>query len=334
MAKGARCALLAALVLCPASQLISQNSAKPNWTPPKTRDGQPDLQGIWNNVTITPLERPREFAGKAFLTEEEAKAYEERVIERRDADPLSPGNITDPTVWWERGVKVVGSRRTSLIVDPPDGRIPPLTAESQQRMKANQAAARLHPADGPQDRSLQERCILANNTGPPMLPGPYNNDIQIVQTRDHVMILLEMVHDLRIIPLDGHPHADQSVRLWMGDSRGHWEGNTLVVDTINFTDKTQFHGADRNLHLIERFTRTDPGTILYQFTVDDPTAFSKQWSGELPMLKTDGPLYEFACHEGNVAMEHMLHNARVLEQKGSNKGSGTSVSDAPDREER
>ena len=179
--------------------------------------------------------------------------------------------------------------RSSLIVDPQDGRVPPLTAEAQKRMQDARAENRRHPADGPQDRSLQERCLLSNTTGPPMLPGPYNNDYQIVQTPGYIMILIEMIHDVRVIPLDGRPHLAPDIRLWLGDSRGHWEGDTLVVDTTNFTAKTHYRGSDENLHLVERFTRTGPGVILYQFTVDDPTAFTKSWTAEVPMLATAGP---------------------------------------------
>jgi hypothetical protein len=286
-----------------------------NWTAPRTPDGQPDLQGLWNNTTITPLERPKEFAQKPFLSAEEVAAYEQRIVSRRDTEPDGPDSVADPVVWWERGTKVVSTRRTSLIVDPEDGRVPALTPEAQKRMQDGRAETRRHSADGPQNRSLQERCLLSNTTGPPMLPGPYNNDYQIVQTPGYVMIVIEMIHDARIIPLDGRPHLPQDVRLWLGDSRGHWEGNTLVVDTTNFTEKTHYRGSDENLHLVERFTRTGPGAILYQFTVDDPTAFSKSWTAEIPMLATAGPLYEYACHEGNRGMENMLRNARIEEQK-------------------
>jgi hypothetical protein len=201
-----------------------------------------------------------------------------------------------------------------LIIDPPDGRLPPLTPEAQKKMQEARAQTRLHPADGPEDRSLQERCLLSTSTGPPTLSGPYNNNIEIVQTPDYVMLLIEMIHDVRIIPLDGRPHLQRDVHLWMGDPRGHWEGDTLVVESTNFTSKTHFRGSDENLHLVERFSRAGPDTILYQFTVDDPTAFSKSWTGELPIQKSAGPLYEFACHEGNRAMEHMLSAARAAEK--------------------
>jgi len=274
-----------------------------------------NLEGLWSNETLTPLERPRELAGKEFFTAEEAAAYEKHIVQTRIDDPNDgEGNVADPKVWWERAVKVVPNRRTSLIVDPPNGRVPALTPEAQKRMADQRTAARLHPADKVTDRSLQERCILSPTTGPPMLPGPYNNNYQIVQTRDYVMITIEMIHEVRIISMDGRPHLPQTMRKWLGDSVGHWENNTLVVDTTNFTGKTRFRGSDENLHLIERFTRTRPDTILYEFTVDDPTAFVAAWKAEIPMKRAAGPMYEFACHEGNFALARMLSIARQAEK--------------------
>jgi hypothetical protein len=285
-------------------------------TTPRTIDGHPNLQGLWSNETLTPLERPRDLAAKEYFTAEEAAAYEKRIVQNRIDDPNDgEGNVADPKVWWERATKVVPNRRTSLIVDPPDGRVPALTPAAQKRMAEQRAAARLHPADGPTDRSLQERCILSPTTGPPMLPGPYNNNYQIVQTRDYVTITVEMIHETRIIAMDGRPHLPQTMRKWLGDSIGHWENNTLVVDTTNFNDKTRFHGSDENLHLIERFTRTGPDAILYEFTVDDPTAFAAPWRAEIPMRRAAGPMYEFACHEGNFALGRMLSIAREAEKK-------------------
>jgi hypothetical protein len=278
--------------------------------------GHPDLEGLWSNETLTPLERPRDLAGKEFFTTEEAATFEKRIVQNRIDDPNDgEGNVADPKVWWERAVKVVPTRRTSLIVDPPNGRVPALTPEAQKRMADERTAARLHPADKVTDRSLQERCILSPTTGPPMLPGPYNNNYQIVQTRDHVLITIEMIHESRIIPTDGRPHLPNTMRKWLGDSIGHWENNTLVVDTTNFTQKTRFRGSDENLHLIERFTRTGPDTILYEFTVDDPTAFVAPWKAEIPMRRSAGPMYEFACHEGNFALARMLSIARDAEKK-------------------
>ena len=292
-----------------------QPAAATAWTLPRTPDGHPDLQGLWTNATLTPLERPGNLAGKEFLTEEEAASYETGIVRKREQDPNDGENdVADPKVWWERATKVVSTRRTSLIVDPPDGRVPPLTPAARKRMAEARAAAREHPADGPSDRSLQERCLLSPTSGPPMLPGPYNNNYQIVQTPGYVMITIEMIHEVRIIPLNARPHLPLTLRKWLGDSVAHWEENTLVVDTTNFTGQTHFRGSDENLHLVERFTRTGPETILYQFTVDDPTAFVKPWTAELPMTQTAGPMYEFACHEGNFALGRILSIARQAEQ--------------------
>jgi len=228
--------------------------------------------------------------------------------------------VSDTTVWWEKGKSIVTTHRTSLIVDPPDGRIPALTPEAQQKMTEIRAETRKHPNSGPEDFGLQSRCILWPAAGPlPMLPSPYNNNYEIYQTKDYVAIEIEMIHDTRIIPLDGRPHVSPAVRLWMGDSRGHWEGDTLVVETTNFTDKTRFRGSDENLRLIERFTRTAADKLMYRFTLDDPTAFTKPWTAELPMLATPGPMYEFACHEGNEAIPNMLKIARKAEEQAKEK---------------
>ncbi len=283
-------------------------------------EGPPDLQGIWTNATITPLERPRELAGKPFFSVQEAAEYEKRVLQetnkdRRDGDPEADVGCASNDSWWDRGTKVVPTRRTAMVVDPPDGRVPPLTQEAQKRAAARSEALR-RPANGPEDRGLAERCILWPTAGPPMLPSAYNNNYQILQIPGYVVIFIEMIHDVRIIPLDGRPHLPQNIRQWLGDSRGHWEGKTLVVDTTNFTDKTPFRGSDRNLHLVERFTRTDAETILDEFTVDNPTAFTRSWKGEAPMTRAVGPIYEYACHEGNYGMTNILTGARAQE-KGS-----------------
>jgi hypothetical protein len=296
-------------------------------TQTRTADGHPDLQGIWSNAVITPLERPAELAGKPVLTEQEAAAYEKQMLERNNVDRREEVG-TDLDVaraynesWWDRGTKVVKSRRTSLIVDPPDGRIPPLTPEAQRHAADRAEARQLHPADGPEDRALNERCILTNTTGPPMLPGPYNNNYQIVQTPGSVVIFNEMIHETRTIPLDGRPHLPKNIRQWKGDSIGHWEGDTLVVDTTNFTDKTNFRGSGENLHLVERFTRADANTLLYEFTVDDPASFTRPWTAAIASTKTEGPIFEFACHEGNYGMRGLLSAARAEEKKAAeNKG--------------
>ena len=282
-------------------------------------DVRPDLQGIWNFSSLTPLERPAQFAGKAVLTDDEAAAFERETLERNNADRRRDSREADVATayndaWYDRGTKVVGTKRSSLIVDPPDGRIPAMTAEGRARASARAEARRQRGvADGPEDRSLAERCLLFN-AGPPMLPGPYNNNVQIIQTRDYVVIANEMIHDARIVPLDGRPHLPRNVRRWQGDPRGHWEGDTLVVDSTNFSDRTNFRGADENLHLIERFRRADARTLDYSFTVDDPTMFSRAWTVALPLTRSEGAIYEYACHEGNYALTGILKGARAQER--------------------
>jgi hypothetical protein len=285
-----------------------------------TVDGQPDLQGIWSNATITPLERPADLAGKQTFTAEEAAAYEKKVVARNNADRRGASNAADVALaynnfWYDRGTKAVGTRRTSLIIDPSDGHIPALTPEAQKHADEKRAWMQEHATDGPEGRSLGERCILWATAGPPMLPGPYNNNFQILQASDHVVILNEMIHDVRIIPLDGSPHLPANIRSWRGDSRGHWDGKTLVVDTTNLSDEYSFRGSDRNLHLIERFTRTSPDVLLYEFTVDDPTAFTRPWTAQIAVTSAKGPIFEYACHEGNYAMTDILAGARAAEKK-------------------
>jgi hypothetical protein len=294
------------------------------WTAPRTPDGNPDLQGTWSTATLTPLERPADLAGKPFFTEQEAAEYEKQFLLQANRDRRDGGADTDVgraynEFWFSRGSHLVASRRTSLVVDPPDGKIPPLTAEAQKRQADRAAQTSAHPFDGPEDRPLAERCILWPTAGPPMIPGGYNNNYQIVQAPGYVMILVEMIHDVRIIPTDGRPHLPPGVRQWMGDSRGRWEGDTLVVDTTNFTDKTNFRGASKDLHLTERFTRIGPETILYEFTVDDPAAFTRTWKAEIPMQKTQESILEYACNEGNYAMAGVLGGARAEEKKAPEK---------------
>jgi len=313
--------VIALLLRAPIAAQAPTRAAK-GWTPPRTADGAPDLQGVWNTSTLTPLERPAEFAGKPFLTEAEVAAYEQRMAvqnnrDRRDSSPQADVGGAYNDFWFERGSRVVPSKRTSLITDPADGRIPPLTPEAQKKAAERAEYRRLHEADGPEDLGLPVRCLLWPTAGPPMLPGGYNNNYQILQGPGYVMIIVEMIHDARIIPTDGRPHLPRHVRQWMGDSRGRWEGTTLVVETTNFTDKTAFRGSGDNLRLIERFTRSGPDEILYQFTVEDPASFTRPWSAELPMRRIDEPLYEYACHEGNYGMEGILSGARTDEAKAS-----------------
>lgn len=303
------------LLVAPA---LAQGQSKA-WTPSRTPDGQPDLQGLWTNITITPLERPAEFAGKAFMTKAEASEYEKRTLSNNNADRRDGGVDADlgrayNDAWYDRGTHIVSTLRTSLVIDPQDGKIPPLTPERQKQMAALRDMFQTHATDGPEFRPLPERCLLWPTAGPPMLPSFYNNNYRIVQTPGYVMILVEMIHDARIIPLDGRPHVAPSVRQWLGDSRGRWEGNTLVVETTNFNDKSGFRGADENLKLVERFTRSQPGTITYEFTVSDPTAFTKPWSAQIPMKSTEEPIFEYACHEGNYALRGVLAGARADER--------------------
>jgi hypothetical protein len=296
-------------------------AAKTNssYTPPRTPDGQPDLQGIWNNATITTLERPAELGAKAFFTPQEAAAYEQRFAVEGNRDVRNPNPAIDVAGaynqgWFDRGTKVIPSLRTSLVASPADGKIP-YNAEGLKRLADAVEHRRVHPADGPEDLPLAERCILWRTAGPPMLPGPYNSNYQIYQTPGYVVIAIEMIHDVRFIPLDGRPHLPPSIRQWMGDSRGHWEGNTLVVDTTNFTDNPRFLGTTSKLHLTERFTRTSADAITYEFTVDDPTVFAKPWSASYPLNRSQGPVYEYACHEGNYAVPGILGGARKLERE-------------------
>ena len=312
-----RLTMVAAGVVFAAATVIGQTPARR--APLRTPWGDPDLQGLWTNATLTPFERPATMSEKPVLTEQEAAEFEKETLRARDADSRAGGTDADLArsynqFWYDRGTKVVGTRRTSLVIDPPDGRVPSLIPAAQQRADARLAARRSSPADGPEDRSLVERCILWPVAGPPMIPGGYNNNYQILQTPDYVVILIEMIHDVRIIPLDGRAHAPSNIRQWMGDSRGRWDVNTLVVTTKNFTDKTNFRGSSENLRLVERFTRVDPGTIDYEFTIDDPASFPRPWTAAIPMTKTDGPIFEYACHEGNYGMTNLLSGARAEEK--------------------
>jgi hypothetical protein len=323
--------VLAVVVSVPATAQTSTAAAKPTagakWTPPRTPDGHPDFQGLWSYATLTPLERPAEFAGKEFLSEQEAAEYERRTLTENNRDRRDGTAEADVTrayndFWWDRGTKVVVTRRTSLVVDPPDGKIPPLTPEAQKRAAERTEARRLHPADGPEDRPLAERCILFGSGGAPMLPTAYNNNAQFFQTRDYVVIINEMVHDARVISLDGRPPLPSNVRQWLGDSRGRWEGDTLVVETTNFTDQSNFRGSGENLRLTERFTRVSLDTLLYQFTVDDPKSFTKPWKVELPLWRNPELMYEYACHEGNSGLAGVLKGYRKAEaDEAARKGS-------------
>ena len=317
--------ILAALALTPvAGQNLEDTS-----TLPRTVDGHPDLQGIWDFRTITPLERPEELAGKEFLTVEEAALFERdtlarRDAERRDEDPSREGFVNGAPVtadlaraynqfWFDRGTSVLEDKRTSLIVDPPDGRIPARTDDGDRRAAMRRAAGE-RAAIGPEDRGVAERCILGFNSGPPMNPSAYNNNVQVFQVPGYIVLLNEMVHNARIIPVDGRPHLDSDIRQWVGDSRGHWDGDTLVVETSNFTEKTNFRGSGRNMRLVERITRVADDTLLYDYTINDPESFERPWSVSVPMNRAELPLFEYACHEGNYGMPSSLSGARAIER--------------------
>ena len=312
-------------------------------TGPRTPWGAPDLVGIWDFRTITPLERPAALADKAVFTPEEAAEFQQASRENLNADRRDGGAQADVErayndFWWDWGDGLTEDRRTSLIVDPADGRVPPRVEGIDEEDHARRTARRRPikerviiggPAHGPEDLGLSERCVLGFNAGPPMQPSAYNNNIQLFQTPDHVVILNEMVHDARIVPLVERPHLAGGIRQWLGDSRGYWEGDTLVVESTNFTDKTgsfntilQSYGSGTTLRLLERFTRIDDERLLYAFTVDDPATFTEPFTAEIPMKRTDAPLFEYACHEGNYGMTNLLAGARVLEARATAKASG------------
>ncbi|MGH8174874.1 MAG: hypothetical protein ACREV5_01265 [Steroidobacter sp.] len=329
--------------LCVAHSAFAQSTAMPQkWKAPRTADGHPDLQGMWTNATITTLERPTEFGDRLVMTEAEAKVIESQndAFNAEASAPTAPGARTEDLpescglgfkgadcgynfFWIDRGSQVAsvnGQRRTSLIIDPPNGKVPALLQERQKTVMQRYAAMRSN-FDGPEARPAGERCLLSfgSSSGPPMLPVLYNNHYQIVQTRDAVMILVEMVHDVRVIRLNGKP-LPKSIRKWMGDSIGRWDGDTLVVETTNFTDREMFRGATADVKVTERFRRVGADRINYQFTVEDPAAFTSAWSAEYPFHLTNSPIYEYACHEGNYALPGILAGARADEKTAAAQG--------------
>ena len=291
----------------------------------RTPHGDPDISGIFTFRTITPLERPAALAGRTNLSAEEAAAFEASERTRLNRDLFDPetgapnagyqsraegGVLSYNEFWYERGVELTSDKRTSLIVDPPDGRLP-WREESRRARALNRLNLRNGFADHYTDRSLSDRCILGFNAGPPMTSASYNNNVLILQTPGYVVILNEMVHNARIIPLDGSPHGE--IRQWVGDSRGHWDGATLVVETTNFRGETAARGSSRDTHLVERFTRVDPDTLMYEFTFTDENHFTRPWTAAIPFRRTDGPLFEYACHEGNIGMHGIMAGARELD---------------------
>ena len=280
----------------------------------RTADGHPDLRGVWNFSSVTPLERPADVTDKAVVSDAEAPEFQRRLLERRNSDRRSADPVADLTPayneFWKDNGTTLRTNRTSLIVDPPDGRLPPLTEEGKRL--AGVAAERAGLPGGPEDEPLPLRCLIGLNSGPPMFPIDYNNNVALFQTRDHLVILNEMVHNARIVPLDGRPH--DSIRQWVGDSRGRWEGDTLVIDTIHFKGSRNFRGGSADMHLVERFRRESADGLTYTFTIEDPTVWTRPWTVELPMAKTTAPIYEYACHEGNMAMANTLAGARFEEK--------------------
>jgi hypothetical protein len=329
--------LLVIALMVAAVPLASQTKPAPagKWIPPRTVDGHPDFHGFWTTQTFTPLERPQRYANQEFLTEAEATELT-KLLTQVEVDPLAGGIFalsdeerrkrvqqTDPTHYnnaqWltTRQPKALSSLRTSLIIDPPDGRLPPLTPEARQRAAARRSAAGF---DSYETRPLTERCVIWTHEGPPMIPPPYNDVMQFFQTPGYVVVFREVQTAPRIITMNSQAPVSDRIRRWMGDSRGRWEGDTLVVETTNFTDKTAFQGSTAALKVTERFTRVSADRIIYQFTAEDPNTWTRPWTAEIPMMQTDGPLYEYACHEGNYGMVNILKGARFADKLAAEGG--------------
>ena len=341
--------LLAAAMFCISCAPNSAQDAGSSYEPERTSWGTPKIQGLWDFRTLTPLERPAELAEKTVLTPEEARVVREQTIALLDVDNRTAEASQDVegaynTFWWDWGTELNEDLRTSLIINPADGRLPAITATAMARLD-EQNRLRTPPvrdlfsygansttfrAPGPESLGLSERCLVGFNAGPPLTPGAYNNNLRIVQTPDYIVLVTEMIHDARIIPMDGRAHQPPQMSRWSGDSRGHWDGNVLVVDTVNFTDKTPTFqlpasladlaasggvGSGKNLHLIERFIPTAEDRLLYEYTIDDPSTFTQPFTVAIPMRATEGPMFEYACHEGNYAMPGMLKGARLLDSE-------------------
>ena len=316
--------LAAALVALGAATLVAQGPAR--WNPPRTGGGHPDMQGFWTNDSYVPLERPDEAKGKEYFSAQEAEAFFKSRIDRLNGQSRTDIHYDD-ALWQAENYAKQAHMRTSIIYDPPDGRLPPLS-DAGRRLEAARAQARkaVGAADNPQVRTLAERCIAWGNVGPPMLPPAYNANFQILQSPEHVVLRHEMMHDTRVIPIDGPAAPSQAVQQLAGIARGHWEGDTLVVTTTNFTSKTNFRGspqstrqdifASETMRVVERFRMSGPDTIDYRFTVDDPSVWARPWSGEAPFRRFEGPIYEYGCHEGNYGLANILRAARVQEATG------------------
>jgi hypothetical protein len=318
------CVVLFAQAPAPAAKVATTGKA---WTPPHTPDGKPDLQGIWADGTLTPLERKKGLGAKEFYTDEEFAKLSARVRQGDVGEEAELGAAAPQALRFDLELygfditktRFASTKRTSLIVGP-EGVVPPMLPEARKRNADRVAKNKGHEFDSYENRPLSERCILMNQERIPMIPGSNDNNLlQIVQGPGYVTLLHEIDHSTRVIPTDGRPHAPQNIRLYQGDSVGHWEGNTLVVDTTNFTNMTAFRGSSEKLHLVERFTRAAPDTLIYQFTVEDPTTWDKPWTAEVPWTATQGPVYEWACHEGNTMISTILNGARVSEREAAQK---------------
>ena len=314
--------VLATVILAPIPAATQSKTSTPSRTP----DGKPNLAGIYSFSTITPLQRPEALAGKASLNDEEAAAFEASENTRLNRDLFDPikgqpsagyapraegGVLSYNEVWYERGNRLTNDKRTSLIFDPADGRIP-LTEAARRRVAERALVSNSGFGNSYEDRPLADRCLQGFNSGPPMTPGAYNNNVQIVQAPGLVVVINEMVHNARVIPTDGRPHT--TLRQWSGDSRGRWEGDTLVVETINFRRETSLQGSTADTRVVERFTRVDGDTLKYEFTVSDPKSYIRPWSAMVPLSRIPGPLFEYACHEGNYALSNILAGARAKEK--------------------
>jgi hypothetical protein len=327
--------VLIALVPCAHGQAVTAKPATRTWAPPRTADGHADISGFWSNNSATPLERPKEFGNRAYLTEQELAAFRNKAAQLFDGNgdagfgdtvfqtvlenvkgtrkgfTSTDGNTGDYSSVWTVEREFDG--RTSLIVDPEDGRMPPMTPEGQKRREA-EAAKRFGRADGPEDRRLQERCITY---GSPQLTAGYQSYYQILQTPTEVAFLTEMIHDVRVIHLEGHPHISPAIRGWLGDSRGRWEGDTLVVDTTNYRPSAFMSISSEQLHVTERFSRFDAETLKYEVTINDPGTWMKPWSFAMMWKRSSKPVYEYACHEGNIGLAGILAGARADDRKGT-----------------
>ena len=319
-----RSSAMAVAVVAAGTLLVPAGAGAQTADTPRTSWGTPNLQGVWDFRSLTPMERPADLADQEVFTSEQAASFSEEILQERSRDQedaeaaAATGRVVAYNDFWFDWGSTVTTDRTSLIVDPPDGRMPALTAAAERRRAAREAARagvgrdEVAPGGWIDELSPSVRCITGFNQGPPMTPSAYNNNMQLFQTEDHVVILNEMVHDARIVPLDGRPHLPAELRQWIGSSRGHWDGDTLVVETINRRDES-FRDSTRYLHLTERFTRADANTLVYEVTLDDPTTWTQPWTFVVPMVRNEGEVYEYACHEGNYYMANMLRNIRAEE---------------------